>query len=68
VTFTCPGNNTSPLALLLGLEAVLVASTASVPELCARVGLPVVVPQDDVVPAGALAQGDTAPGIHGGRH
>ena len=65
---TYPGDHAGLLALLLRLVAVLVAPAASVPELSAGVGLLVVVPQDGVIPAGALAQGQAAAWADGGRH
>lgn len=49
-------SNTRPLALLLRVEAVVVAAAASEPELGAGVGLFVVVPADVVVPTRALVQ------------
>ena len=65
---TYPGDHAGLLALLLRRVAVVVAPAAAVPELGAGVGLLVVVPQDGVVPAGALAQGLAAAGADGGRH
>lgn len=53
---TCGGEDTRLLALFFCLEAVLVALTASVPELSTSVGLFVVVPANDVVSTGALTQ------------
>lgn len=54
------GDHTRPLALLLGVEAVLVPVAASVPELSAGVGLLVVIPADVVVPTRALVQDQAA--------
>ncbi len=54
---TCRSDDhTRPLALLLCVEAVRVAVAASVPELGAGVGLPVVVPADVIIPTRALVQ------------
>ena len=53
-------DHTRPLALVLRVKAVLVAVAASVPELCAGVGLLVVVPADVVVSTRALVQNQAA--------
>ena len=50
------GDHTRPLALLLCVEAVPVATAASVPELGAGVGLFVVVPADVIIPTRALVK------------
>lgn len=58
-------DHTRPLALLLCVEAVLVAVTASVPELGAGVGLLIVVPADIIVPTCALVQNQATARVQG---
>lgn len=63
VYFTCSHDHTCPLALLFCVKAVPVPVTASIPELCAGVGLPVIVPSDVIVPTRALIQEQLTTGV-----
>lgn len=56
--------NTCLLAFFFCLEAVVIAATATVPELCTRVGLLIIVPVDFVLAAGALFQCEETTGIN----
>lgn len=48
--------NTSFLALFLSFKTVVITTTASVPKLCTGIGLFVVIPADNIVPAVSLFQ------------
>lgn len=63
VCFTCSHDHTCPLALFFCVKAVPVPITAAIPELCAGVGLPVVVPSDVIVPTRALIQEQLTAGV-----
>lgn len=54
--YTYTGKNACLLAFILSVKAVLVTPASSIPELGTRVCLLVIVPADDVVSAGPLAQ------------
>lgn len=56
--------NTCLLAFFFSLEPVVVAATATVPELCTGVGLLIIVPVDFVLAAGALFQCEETAGIN----
>lgn len=56
-------SNTCLLAFFICLEAVVIATTATVPELCTGIGLLIIVPVDFVLAAGALFQCKETAGI-----
>lgn len=56
--------NTCPLAFFFCLKAVVISTTATVPELRAGIGLLIIVPVDFVLAAGALFQSEETAGIN----
>lgn len=66
VQHTYTGKNACLLAFILCVKAVLIAFTSSIPELGTSVCLFVIVPADDVVTTGPLAQDKGATRIQRG--
>lgn len=65
IHFTCSSIDTYVLALLFGFKAVVIAITTAIPELCASVGLFVIIPANDVLSTAALTQNKITTRIRG---
>lgn len=63
VNNTCAGEDARLLAFFFCMETVVVALTASIPELSTSVCLFVVVPANDVVSTGTLTETEQTPRI-----